>query len=294
MTKFIGWRVNKQKKVTTFGVYVHITMQTEISTGLLVETVTLPSEPLDRTVTVSFYQPSIVIDKPIGLLLVNDGQDLEAMGFDKMIGYLLQTGEIEPLLVVGIHCGEERSQEYGMTVGPDFKGRGAKAALYERFIFEELLPFIYGHFKIAGFKETAFAGFSLGGLSAMDLVWKHPEVFSKAGVFSGSLWWRSKDKTDKEYNQANDRMMHRQVRAGQYHPHLKFFFQCGNFDETEDRNKNGVIDSIDDTIDLMRELLSKGYLEGRDMHYLQIPDGKHDVRTWAKALPKFLKWGWGR
>ena len=64
-------------------------------------------------------------------------------------------------------------------------------------------------------------------------------------------------------------------------------------DETEDRNKNGVIDSIDDTIDLMRVLLQKGYKEGKDMQYLQLPKGKHDVPTWAKAFPTFLKWGWG-
>jgi hypothetical protein len=28
------------------------------------------------------------------------------------------------------------------------------------------------------------------------------------------------------------------------------------------------------------------------MRYLQLPDGKHDIRSWAKALPVFLKWGW--
>lgn len=265
-------------------------MQTEISPGLLVETVTLPSEPLERTVTVNLYVPAVQPGKPLSLLLVNDGQDLEAMGFDKMLGYMLQTEEIEPVLVAGIHCGEERMEEYGMRSGLDFKGRGTKAAQYHRFVLEELLPYIHTHCNIQSFKEKAFAGFSMGALSAMDIVWNHPEIFSKAGIFSGSLWWRSKDKNDKDYNQSTDRMMHRQVRAGKYYPGLKFFFQCGMLDESEDRNRNGVIDSIDDTIDLMRELLAKGYLEGKDMFYLQTPDGRHDVRTWAKTLPKFLKW----
>ncbi len=279
----------------TFDVYVHTTMQTEISPGLLVETVALPSEPLERTVTVNFYLPSDVLsDKEISLLLVNDGQDLEAMGFDKMIGYLMQAEGIRPVLVAGIHCGEERTQEYGMLAGPDYKGRGSKAAQYARFIFEELLPYIYQHYKVAAIKEKAFAGFSLGGLSALDIVWNNPEVFSRVGVFSGSLWWRTKDKGAKDYNESNDRMMHRQIRMGKYYPGLKFFFQCGELDESEDRNKNGVIDSIDDTIDLMRELLGKGYLEPKDMYYLQTPDGKHDVRTWAKTLPKFLKWAYGK
>lgn len=60
----------------------------------------------------------------------------------------------------------------------------------------------------------------------------------------------------------------------------------------EDRNKNGVIDSIDDTIDLMRELIILGYREGKNIHYLQMPDGKHDVASWGRAMPEFFKWGW--
>lgn len=268
-------------------------MHIETSTGSIVETVALPSELLDRTVTINFYLPNPTArPEEISLLLVNDGQDLEAMGFDKMISYLSETNLVTPLLVAGIHCGEDRLNEYGMQTGPDFKGRGTKGALYQRFVLEELLPFIYSHFKVTAFKETAFAGFSLGGLSAMDIVWNHPGVFSKVGVFSGSLWWRSKDKDAKDYNGDKHRMMHRQVREGSYHPGQKFFFQCGMLDETEDRNRNGVIDSIDDTIDLMRELLQKGYKDGKDMYYLQLPKGRHDVPTWAKALPVFLKWGW--
>jgi Predicted hydrolase of the alpha/beta superfamily len=270
-------------------------MQTELGAGLLTETVILQSEPLQRSVTINFYCPAeFVPGSPISLLLVNDGQDLEAMGFDKMMTYLLQMGEIKPLLVAGIHAGEERLQEYGMIAGADYKGRGAKAPLYRDFILKELLPYIAHRYKECNIDEKAFAGFSLGGLSAFDLVWNHADVFSKVGVFSGSLWWRSKDRASKDYNDATDRMMHAQVRAGEYQPGLRFFFSCGVHDEKEDRNRNGVIDSIDDTIDMMRILLRKGYQEGKDMRYLQLPDGKHDVRTWAKAVPVFLKWGWGK
>jgi enterochelin esterase-like enzyme len=268
-------------------------MQTEVSTGIMVETVELPSEALQRTITINFYGPSqLPEDNQLGLLLLNDGQDIEAMGFDKMFGYLVQTEAIKPMLCVGIHAGEERLLEYGMISSPDCKGRGAKAGLYRQFILEELLPFIHTRYNQLVFNEIAFAGFSLGGLSALDIVWNHPDVFSKVGVFSGSLWWRSKDKKDKDFSEANDRLMHREIRLGKYHPGLKFFFQCGELDETEDRNGNNVIDSIDDTIDIMRELLAKGWKEGKDMRYLQLPDGKHDIRSWAKALPVFLKWGW--
>ena len=30
-----------------------------------------------------------------------------------------------------------------------------------------------------------------------------------------------------------------------------------------------------------------------DIHYINYEDGKHDVKTWGRAMPAFLKWGWG-
>ena len=84
-----------------------------------------------------------------------------------------------------------------------------------------------------------------------------------------------------------------QIKSGNYAPWLKFFFECGAADEEDDRNNNGIIDSIDDTMDLIKELIAKGYDENA-IHYLQIEDGKHDVETWARAMPEFLKWGWGK
>jgi enterochelin esterase-like enzyme len=268
-------------------------MEMEQLTSVLVETAEWYSEALDRNVRIDFYLPADYESKTdLSLLLINDGQDLVTMGFEKILEKLVSHNEISPLLCVGIHCGPDRKNEYGMLVSPDYKGRGAKAPQYQQFIFQELLPYIYDHYAIKAFKERAFAGFSLGGLNALDLTWNFSEVFSKVGVFSGSLWWRSRDTSEKEYNHRTDRMMHYQISQGTYKPGLQFFFQCGASDEIEDRNHNGVIDSIDDTIDLMRELLRKGYKEGKDMTYLQLEDGRHDVPTWAKAFPTFLKWGW--
>ena len=268
-------------------------MQVETVSAVQVERIEIDSEPLERTILIDFYIPVHVTSGKINLLLINDGQDLVTMGFDKLLDHLFISDKIQPLLCVGIHCGDDRKNEYGIASAPDFKGRGAKAALYQRFIIQELFPLIQQKFPL-GFGGTSFAGFSLGGLSALDIVWNHPDVFSKVGVFSGSLWWRSKDKSEKDYNETSDRLMHKQIREGIFHPNLRFFFQCGTMDEGEDRNRNGVIDSIDDTIDLMKELLKKGYTEGKGMTYLQIPGGKHDVATWATAFPYFLQWGWGK
>ena len=260
---------------------------------ITVQNHTVKSKFLRREVSVDFYVPEIVAggEKPV-LLLINDGQDMEKLGLAEMLTGLLERREIRPLLCVGIHCGDDRRNEYGTAATKDYKGRGAKAGLYTRFILEELFPFIKIKSGVSVFRENAFAGFSLRGLSALDIVWNHPELFVRTGVFSGSLWWRKKG-LDEGYVEETDRIMHAQIRNGRYYPGLKFFFETGTMDETEDRNQNGIIDSIDDTLGLISELEKKGYNRSTDIRYLELPDGKHDVATWARAMPDFLKWGWG-
>lgn len=105
--------------------------------------------------------------------------------------------------------------------------------------------------------------------------------------------WRDKDQEDEDFDENSDRIMHRQIREGNYAPWLHFFFEVGTKDETADRNNNGVIDAIDDTVSLIEELENKGYNKHKCIKYLELNDGKHDVATWAKAFPTFLNWGWG-
>lgn len=255
---------------------------------------TLYSEYLERELVLDIYQPdaSVLNGEALSLLLINDGQDLLKMPFDGILNDLLADGKIQPLICVGIHCGPDRKMEYGTAYAPDFKGRGAKAGMYTKALFEEIMPFIRKTVGIASFRDKSFAGFSLGALSALDIVWNHASEFSRVGVFSGSLWWRRKA-YEEGYDEEQDRLMHLQIRKGQFHPWLRFFLQCGQLDETADRNNNGIIDSIDDALDLIVALKAKGFTD-EHIHYLELPEGKHDTITWASALPVFLQWGWGR
>ncbi len=268
-------------------------MQTKKTAGVIVENYVLKSKLLARDVKVDCYFPwDVALHGKISLLLINDGQDLVTMKFEEILEKLYESDSIIPLICVGIHCSADRKNEYGTAKILDYKGRGAKAALYNNFIFEELLPFIRKTYKIQSFKEKSFAGFSLGGLSALDIVWNNPHEFRLTGVFSGSLWWRDKGQDDADFNEDTDRIMHRQIREGNYAPWLKFFFEVGTQDETADRNNNGVIDSIDDAVSLIDDLIKKGYKNGTDIKFIELAEGKHDVPTWAKAFPDFLKWGW--
>lgn len=263
------------------------------SKNIITETLTLGSKFLERDVIIDAYLPvSIEHPEQMSLLLINDGQDLPKMPFDEILNSLLQQNKIEPVLCIGIYCGEDRKMEYGVARQPDYKGRGAKAKAYTKFVFNELLPRVREIYNVPSFKEKSFAGFSLGGLSALDIVWNHPKEFANVGVFSGSLWWRSKGYKE-GYDDTKHRIMHQQIRKGKFFPWLKFFFECGALDENADRNNNGVIDAIDDTLDLIKELKKKGY-DDNSIKYLELEDGSHDVLTWARAFHVFLEWSWGK
>ena len=258
-------------------------------TNNVTRTITLHSANLHRNVTVSLILPA---DYSAGkhtypLIIFQDGQDFPALHLSEMVAGLVSKGEIPPVIIAGIHANEKRIYEYGIAAQADYKGRGNKAGAHTRFITDELLPYLEACYPLQNAPHT-IAGFSLGGLMALDIAWNHPELFSLTGVFSGSLWWRQKA-FGEEYLDS-DRIMHRQIAAASRKPDLKFWFQTGTLDETCDRNNDGVIDSISDTLDCIAELERKGYRWKEDVRYLEIKGGEHNPGTWRQAMPAFLKW----
>lgn len=224
------------------------------------------------------------------VLLMNDGQDFTALQLEKTLSAAYARKEVKPFIYVGIEANEDRINEYGTASSADFKGRGARAHAYSQFIMEEFIPFLKMDFKVAQDKaEWVYCGMSLGGLTAFDIAYNHPGQFTAAGVFSGSFWWRRKAYVKNDLADRS-RIILDVIKNRSYMPHQRFWFQCGTLDETADRNHNGVIDAIDDTLDVIRELQEKGYSYPGAIHYEEIEGGKHDLPTWNKAFPLFLEW----
>ncbi|MDL5046806.1 alpha/beta hydrolase-fold protein [Oscillatoria amoena NRMC-F 0135] len=262
----------------------------------LVRLTAIHSRLLGRDPIVDIYLPQAFeqADEPFPLLILNDGQDGDAIDLKKCLEDLTRSEMIREVIVVGIHAGD-RLEEYGVAQRKDFKGRGARAKGYTRFILSELVPYLHYRYPVSSEREDhAIAGFSLGGLSAIDIAWNHADYFGKAGAFSGSFWWRKRDSKSLFYADHRDRLMHFQIRKGKFKPGLKFWFQTGTQDESSDRNENGMIDSIDDTLDLIAELTKKGYRPFHDIQYYEMEGGKHNLETWKQAMPEFLKWAFGK
>ncbi|WP_229253883.1 esterase family protein [Dyadobacter sp. NIV53] len=249
------------------------------------------SAHIKREVTISIILPQNYSPfTTYTLLIVNDGQDFPALGIENILKELQINNRIHPVLVAGVHAGADRIYEYGTSDQPDYANRGNKAGNTRDFILHELLPHLR---KSYSFEENniVYAGFSLGGLMALDIAWNQSHIFSKTAVFSGALWWRKKAIED-GYNDA-DRIMHAQIRDTAHKPDLKFWFQCGGKDETDDRDGDGIIDSIQDTLECIAELERKGYAWNKDISYLEMPYGEHNIPTWSLALPEFLVWAFG-
>ena len=221
------------------------------------------------------------------LVLFNDGQDMKSVKLTQTLHRLFLEERAPTFIAVGIHAGE-RMQEYGVAGYPDYKDRGSKAGRYAKFVTTELMPYIKENYKVESAPEqVSFAGFSLGGLSALDIVWNYPQLFGSVGIFSGALWWRHSE-FDEAAPDAH-RIIHENLADDEARSGLRFWLQTGTLDEADDRNNNGVIDAIDDTLDLIKILKTKGYPE-KDIHYREVEGGRHHPHTWGQVMPEFLEW----
>lgn len=253
----------------------------------------LKSVHLKKEMEIVLFMPDdLQGNEVLNLLVLNDGQDANQLRLEATLTSLYIQKKIEPLVVVGVSASEERLLDYGVAGVPDYGNRGSKAQQYTDFVIKELMPFVQKEVGMPIGGHRAIAGFSLGGLSAFDIAWNNDTYFDLVGVFSGSFWWRTKDLKD-GYTDA-DRIMHKRISETVNKPGLKFWLMTGTEDEKADRNKNYIIDSIDDTIDIVKELLIKGFKRPEDIAYFEMVGGNHDVPTWAKALPYFLTWAFCR
>ena len=252
------------------------------------------SRHLQQHVKLTIITTPLPDDKnDMNLLLLNDGQDAQNFGVKEILDSLYKKKLIEPLIVVAIHA-DDRLQEYGVNGMPDYKNNGRRADKYASFIDNELYDFIKKKAGVRKFKTVSIAGCSQGGLSALDIAWDNADKIDKVGIFSGSFWWRDKDESDADYTDDKDRIMQNKIRSSRKRPKLKYWFYAGNAEEKGDRDKDGIIDVVDDTKDLMEIIKNKNVCLPSDIVYVESADGKHGYVSWRKELPVFLLWAFGR
>ena len=256
------------------------------------------------------------------VVYLNDGQDAVAVDLQPTLARLHARGLIHPVIVVAIHMLPDRMGTYGLSdraaarsLAADTRhGRvGARAHEYSEWVAKSLVPHIdarYRTLRSAG--SRAVLGWSLGALNAFTLGWQYPELFGRVGAFSPSLWLSSQRADAAAVQQS--RLAQAMVGRSEPRPGLKLFFAVGSAEETDDRDGDGINDAVDDTRDLIlgygggadpavRGLAQLGYSTNldhasrptrADVALLLLEAGEHNQASWARMLPAFLRWAYGR
>lgn len=214
-------------------------------------------------------------DKRYPVLYMHDGQNIfdpstsstgTSWEIHKTADRLISEGKIRELIIVGIAF-KERGKEFShyswnkKAVKWNEYARfeytiDGKGELYEDFIINDLKPYIDKNFRTLPDKDnTGLMGSSAGGLVTFNIGIRHPDIFSKLGIMSPAFFGMDFDvlnRLDKK--------------------DLKMWFDTGE--------KEPCL--MEDTKHVVDLLLSKGYTEGKDLIYYQVPDGFHSNKDWGE------------
>jgi predicted alpha/beta superfamily hydrolase len=184
---------------------------------------------------------------------------------------LLHHRRIEPLIVVAIYHGSERRLAEYTPTRTRRLGGGA-LAVHARLLVEELRWWIQRHYRVLPqARNTGLGGSSLGGLATLCLGLRLPGVFGRLAVLSPSVWWDHR--VALKFLQAVD------------HPHRqRIWLDIGTCEGENPAH------SIRDVRLLKALLVSKGWREGRNLHYLEAEGADHSERAWAARLPQVLEY----
>jgi predicted alpha/beta superfamily hydrolase len=218
-------------------------------------------------------------DKQFPVLYMQDGQNLfnpetsfggVAWGVDETAQSLILKQKIDPLIIVAIDNSADRLDEYTPF---SVRGKGGRADVYGRMLIEELKPFIddtYRTQRSANF--TGIGGSSLGGLLALHMGFKRPDVFSRVAAMSPSIWWAG-------------RAILREAAALPARLPIRIWLDAGR------REGKYTLANTQAMQDVLRK---KGWQKNRraawaDFRYLEAPRARHDEFSWGARFDKVLK-----
>lgn len=247
--------------------------------GLIDEHPGFRSEILGNTRSIAVYMPrqyAIEPDRRFPVLYVQDGRSVfdgataavagQEWQLDEAAERLILEGRIEPLIVVAVdHGGSRRSYEYTPTRDP-LSGEGGGADSYGRMLVEELKPWVDRNYRTRPDREsTSIAGSSLGGLAALYVGLRHPDVFSRIASLSTARW--------------DNGFLVRFVDALPAKPQTLVWTDIGNDEEPASLGYARL---------LRDALVRKGWREGFDMRYLEAKGARHDEASRARRVPEVL------
>jgi len=196
-------------------------------------------------------------------------QDWQA---DIVADELIQSGSIEPFLMVGVYnTGVRRVSEYTPTRDPT-RRKGGKGARYAQMLAREVKPFIERQYSARRTTaDTAVGGSSLGALVSLEAGLRYPRVFGKLAAMSPSVWW-------------DQRSILELVRT--YNSPLRPRIWLDTGSDEGDFSDQVVADAR-----LLRDALAgKGWREGVDLSYTEFAGAGHNERAWGRRFGEVLRY----
>lgn len=216
-----------------------------------------------------------------------DGQNI----FDPLTAFLGQSwhaGErtaelirarriVAPIMVGVYNTGFNRMNEYAPTRAEFTGWDGEKcrsqgdAKRYARFFTQELIPFINARYlTLTGPRHTSVVGSSMGGLVSLYFALWHPRVFGHIAALSPSLDW-------------DNRVALQDFARLARKPDVKLWVDMGTAEPGWE------------VLQLFRDILvGRGWAQGGDLEYREIPGGRHHEAAWAARIGDVLEWMLGR
>ena len=243
----------------------------------------VPSQHLTHDRNVIVYLPPSYLDEAdrrFPVLYMHDGQNIfdRATSFiglewevDENAERLIESGDIEPLIVVGVHNSPDRVGEY--TQEPDPSRGGGGADDYGRFLVEELKPFIDSEYRTLPDREnTGIAGSSLGGLVSIYFAFSLEGTFSRIGVVSPAVFW------------ADDHIV--QLVSDSEKVDSRIWLDVGT---REGSTPGEQIRWVESARRLRDALVAKGWEPGKDLEYFEDEGAVHNEAAWAGRVERILK-----
>ncbi len=223
-------------------------------------------------------------DRRYPVLYMHDGQNLfdAATSFigvewdvDETVTRMVQTGQVRPLIVVGISNTPDRVFEY--TPASDRSRGGGGADMYADFILNDLKPFIDRTYRTLPDREnTGVAGSSLGGLVSLYLAWSHPDVFSKVAAMSTTYGWA-------------DSYIIKFIANNSPPPGVKVWIDMGTAEDRTDRDGDGVPDIIQLHRRVRDLLMDEGLNIPARLRCVEDEGAVHNERAWSARFPSALQ-----
>lgn len=241
-------------------------------------------------------------NKQYPVLVMQDGQniwDWDGAAFggwkvDTAALELIEEETIEAPIIVGIKNTSDRSEEYvGYSVyylaeetnHPELiETADAKAAAYESFVVETVIPYVRDHYRVlTNAESTAVCGSSFGGAVSLHLAFSHPDVFGMVASLSGGNSYPGDEDYDDIPYTALPYIVDQEINGMTIE---KVYLDCGQGDALDEY----LVQFNDQVFD---KLTNVGYVPGENLYYEIFPEHGHNERSWAKRMPFILEYLFG-